>query len=193
MPPCIAPLVFSGMAQNAPQVLSSPFVFILDDAEEAGYFYHDLAQILGESQVLFFPSSFRRAIKFGQRDAANEILRTEVVSRLTAGSRPLFVVTYPEAVIEKVVSKDVLEEQTLKLHDGERVDILFVEETLYTLGFKRVDYVYEPGQYAVRGSILDVFSYSSEYPFRLTADFRFASQSVLDPKHNITLFHIVIF
>lgn len=162
-----APLVFSGMAQNAPQVLSSPFVFILDDAEEAGYFYHDLAQILGESQVLFFPSSFRRAIKFGQRDAANEILRTEVVSRLTAGSRPLFVVTYPEAVIEKVVSKDVLEEQTLKLHDGEKVDILFVEETLYTLGFKRVDYVYEPGQYAVRGSILDVFSYSSEYPFRI--------------------------
>lgn len=162
-----APLTFAGMAVAAPQLMASPFVFILDDAEEAGYFYHDLIQVLGDSQVLFFPSSFRRAVKFGQRDAANEILRTEVISRLTSDARPLFVVTHPEAIVEKVVSKEVLASQSLKLHVGEQVDIVFIEETLFTLGFKRVDYVYEPGQYAVRGSILDVFSFSSEYPFRI--------------------------
>ncbi len=162
-----APLLFSSLAIAVPQVMSSPFVFVLDDAEEAGYFYHDLTQILGERDVLYFPSSFRRAVKFGQRDAANEILRTEVVSRLAAGNCPLFIVTYPEAMAEKIVSRQKLEEQTLKLHTGERVDIVFVEETLAAFGFKRVDYVYEPGQFAVRGSILDVFSFASEWPYRV--------------------------
>lgn len=154
-----APLLFSSLAAGCPPVTARPFVFILDDAEEAGYFYHDLTQILGEQDVFYFPSSFRRAVKFGQRDAANEILRTEVISRLSSGHRPLFVVTYPDAMIEKVVSPKKLAEQTLKLHTGERVDITFVEETLFSFGFSRVDYVYEPGQYAVRGSILDVFSF----------------------------------
>ena len=161
-----APLVFStwaGSADASPRL----FVFILDDAEEAGYFYHDLVQVAGEAEVLFFPSSFRRAVKFGQRDAASEILRTEVLSRLSAGNLPRFVVTCPEAMAEKVVSRRLLEEQTLVLHEGERVDITFVEQTLAAFGFRRVDYVYEPGQFAVRGSILDVFSYSSEYPFRV--------------------------
>ena len=162
-----APLLFSGLAVACPQVMGRPFLFILDDAEEAGYFYHDLTQILGEQEVFYFPSSFRRAVKFGQRDAANEILRTEVISRLSAGGRPLFVVSYPDAVMEKVVSKKSLEERTLVLHAGERVDIVFVEETLRTFGFSQVDYVYEPGQFAVRGSILDVFSYSSEWPYRV--------------------------
>ncbi len=162
-----APVLFASLAKACPQVADSPFVFILDDAEEAGYFYHDLVQILGEQEVLFFPSSFRRAVKFGHRDAANEILRTEVISRLSAGHHPLFVVTCPEAVMEKVVSRQKLEERTLRLHVGERVDIVFVEETLASFGFSRVDYVYEPGQFAVRGSILDVFSYSSEKPCRV--------------------------
>ena len=162
-----APLLFSSVAAACPQVMACPYVFVLDDAEEAGYFYHDLTQILGEQEVFYFPSSFRRAVKFGQRDAANEILRTEVISRLSAGHRPLFVVTYPEAVMEKVVSRQKLDEQTLRLHAGERVDITFVEETLRAFGFRRVDYVYEPGQFAVRGSILDVFSFSSEWPYRV--------------------------
>ena len=162
-----APLLFSSVAAACPQVMACPYVFVLDDAEEAGYFYHDLTQILGEQEVFYFPSSFRRAAKFGQRDAANEILRTEVISRLSAGHRPLFVVTYPEAVMEKVVSRQKLDEQTLRLHAGERVDITFVEETLRAFGFRRVDYVYEPGQFAVRGSILDVFSFSSEWPYRV--------------------------
>ena len=162
-----APLLFSSVAAACPQVMACPYVFVLDDAEEAGYFYHDLTQILGEQEVFYFPSSFRRAVKFGQRDAANEILRTEVISRLSAGHRPLFVVTYPEAVMEKVVSRQKLNEQTLRLRAGERVDITFVEETLRAFGFRRVDYVYEPGQFAVRGSILDVFSFSSEWPYRV--------------------------
>ena len=110
-----APLLFSSVAAACPQVMACPYVFVLDDAEEAGYFYHDLTQILGEQEVFYFPSSFRRAVKFGQRDAANEILRTEVISRLSAGHRPLFVVTYPEAVMEKVVSRQKLNEQTLRL------------------------------------------------------------------------------
>ena len=100
-----APLLFSSLAVAAPRQMGRPFVFVLDDAEEAGYFYHDLAQVLGDDDVLYFPSSFRRAVKFGQRDAANEILRTEVVSRLAADARPLFVVTYPDAMMEKVVSR----------------------------------------------------------------------------------------
>ena len=162
-----APLLFSSLAATCPQVMACPYVFVLDDAEEAGYFYHDLTQILGEQEVFYFPSSFRRAVKFGQRDAANEILRTEVISRLSAGHCPLFVVTYPEAVMEKVVSRQKLDEQTLRLHASERVDITFVEETLRAFGFRRVDYVYEPGQFAVRGSILDVFSFSSEWPYRV--------------------------
>ena len=162
-----APLLFSSVAAACPQVMACPYVFVLDDAEEAGYFYHDLTQILGEQEVFYFPSSFRRAVKFGQRDAANEILRTEVISRLSAGHSPLFVVTYPEAVMEKVVSRQKLDEQTLRLYAGERVDITFVEETLRAFGFRRVDYVYEPGQFAVRGSILDVFSFSSEWPYRV--------------------------
>ena len=162
-----APVVFSSLPVAAPQLAAHPYLFLMGDAEEAGYFYHDLVQILGDEQVLFFPSSFRRAVKFGQRDAANEILRTEVISRLADNARPLYVVSYPEAVMEKVVSKQKLADNTLRLQVGERVDIGFVADTLHTFGFSRVDYVYEPGQYAVRGSILDVFSYSSEFPIRI--------------------------
>ena len=158
-----ASLFSSVLVQRA----TCPLVFILGDMEEAGYFYHDLTQILGTEQVLFFPSSFRRAIKYGQKDAANEILRTEVLSRLQKGEEGLCVVTYPDALAEKVVSRKELGENTLKLHAGERVDMNFVTDVLRSYGFEYVDYVYEPGQYAVRGSIIDVFSFSSEYPFRI--------------------------
>ena len=92
------PVIFSSIILKSSDAVSRPYVFVLNDAEEAGYFYHDLVQILGDPQVFYFPSSFRRAVKFGQRDAANEILRTEVVSRLNAGHWPLFVVTSPEAM-----------------------------------------------------------------------------------------------
>ena len=144
-----------------------PFVFILGDLEEAGYFYHDLTQILGSETVLFFPSSFRRSIKYGQKDAANEILRTEVLSRLQKGEKGLCIVTYPDALAEKVVSRKELSNKTLKLSVGEKVDTTFITDVLHSYGFEYVDYVYEPGQYAVRGSIIDVFSFASEYPYRI--------------------------
>ncbi len=143
------------------------FIFVLGDLEQAGYFYHDLTQINGVENVLFFPSSYRRAIKYGQKDAANEILRTEVLSRLQKTDEPLCVVTYPDALAEKVVSRSELIDKTLKLQVGEQVDTSFITEVLSGYGFERVDYVYEPGQYAVRGSIIDVFSFSSEYPYRI--------------------------
>ena len=162
-----APLVFASLAEKAPQVLNVPYVFVLDDEEEAGYFYHDLTRLLGEEQVLFFPSSYKRAIKFGQRNAGQEILRTEVLTRLSAGTLPLFIVTHPQALAELVVTKQKLIEQTLTLGVGERVDIMFVQETLLAFGFKRTDYVYEPGQFAVRGSIIDVYSFSHELPYRI--------------------------
>lgn len=143
------------------------YVFVLNDQEEAGYFYHDLIQISGEEQILFFPSSYKRAIKYGQIDPASEILRTEVLSRLQQQEKPLMVVTYPEALAEKVVQSNTLSQSTLKVHVNERIGSLFVAEVLQEYGFERVDYVYEPGQYSVRGSILDVFSFSNELPYRL--------------------------
>ncbi|MCD8296753.1 MAG: transcription-repair coupling factor, partial [Prevotella sp.] len=185
-----APMLFSSVTKKTGIVC----LFILGDAEEAGYFYHDLTQILGNEDVLYFPSSYRRQIKYGQRDSANEILRTEVLSRLAAMQQGtvskniisksavqqntkqgtdntakefLFVVTSPEAVGELVVSRERLDENTISLRVGEMHDITELEKTLWKLGFKSVDYVYEPGQFAIRGSILDVFSFSSEYPFRI--------------------------
>ncbi len=157
-----SPLLFSSLWQHVSQTL----VFILNDMEEAGYFYHDLTQINGEENVLFFPSSYRRAIKYGQKDAGNEILRTEVLSRIQKGDN-LCIVTCPEAVAEKVVSSRELSSRTLKLEVGEHTEVDTIMDILADFGFERVDYVYEPGQYALRGSIVDVFSYASEYPYRI--------------------------
>ena len=157
-----SPLLFSSLWQH----LSQTLVFILNDMEEAGYFYHDLTQINGEENVLFFPSSYRRAIKYGQKDAGNEILRTEVLSRIQKGDN-LCIVTCPEAVAEKVVSSRELSSRTLKLEVGGHTEVDTIMDILADFGFERVDYVYEPGQYALRGSIVDVFSYASEYPYRI--------------------------
>lgn len=143
------------------------FIFIANDLEDAGYLYHDLVQINGDENILFFPSSYKRAIKYGQRDATNEILRTETLSRLSQPASPVMVITYPEALAEKVVSNQTLTNKTLSLFSGEKVDSTFVADVLFEYGFERVDYVYEPGQYAVRGSILDVFSFSNDYPYRI--------------------------
>lgn len=142
-------------------------VIILNDEEEAGYFYNDLKQLLGEEHVLFFPSSFRRAIKYAQRDAANEILRTEVLTRLSTFTSHLFLITYPEALAEQVVSAEQLQAQSLVLRQGQTIVVDQLVKSLRDLDFHEVDYVYEPGQFALRGSILDVYSFSSEYPFRI--------------------------
>ena len=150
-------------------------VFVLQDNDEAGYFYHDLTQILGTDNVLFYPSSYRRAVKYGQRDAANEILRTEALSRLSAigdnsnsGNTPyLYVVTCPEALSELVVSKRRLDERTINVAVGDIINLADFGRKLRELGFKEEDYVYEPGQFAMRGSIVDIYSYASELPFRI--------------------------
>lgn len=169
-----APMFFASLTRNQSKVLNT-VLFILQDAEEAGYFYHDMVQLLGSQQVLFFPSTYRRQVKYGQRDAANEILRTEVLSRLStinpSHSRtsvpPLYIVTHPEALAELVVSKKKLDERSMQLKVGDMLDVSMLENQLRDLDFKEVEYVYEPGQFAARGSIVDVFSFSSEYPFRL--------------------------
>lgn len=176
-----APMLFASVAAK----FKRPVVFVLDDADEAGYFYHDLMQTSsslkeeGEDSekkgenVLFFPSSYKRAVKYGQRDSANEILRTEVLARFSSYAasesedKMLFVVTYPEALSELVVTQQNLDTRLINLKTGDKCDLTDLEKKLRELGFEQNDYVYEPGQFAVRGSILDVYSYSSELPFRI--------------------------
>ncbi|MDR1883876.1 MAG: transcription-repair coupling factor [Prevotella sp.] len=143
------------------------FLYILNDKESAGYFYHDLVQILDNDKILFFPSAYKRAIKYGQIDTANEILRTDVLGKLQSNNEHLVIVTYPEALAEKVVAKSILKKNTMHIKVNEEADRNFVSEMLDSFGFEYVDYVYEPGQYAIRGSILDVFSFSYEFPYRI--------------------------
>lgn len=157
-------LFFAAFAERCPY----PILFILDDADTAGYFHNDL-KALGIDPFLL-PSSYRRAVKYGQRDAGSEILRTETMAALSAEKtegKPLYIVTEPSALAERVVSKERLNDQTIRLETGQEVEVVALEKQLRALGFQEVDYVYEPGQFAVRGSILDVYSYSSEYPFRI--------------------------
>lgn len=155
-------LFFSAFVRRSPSVC----LFVLNDSEEAGYFYHDMVQVNGDHDTLFFPSSYRRAIKYGQKDAANEILRTEVLSRIEK-KEPVAVVTFPEAIAEKVVSKKTLSDKTIGVKVGQNIDTSLLMKTLSDYGFSHVDYVYEPGQFALRGSILDVYSFASEYPYRI--------------------------
>lgn len=184
-----APMFFSSIAGR----LRRTIVFILNDADEAGYFYNDLNTSVGNGVQdadiaaaslpeegtyvpLFFPSSYRRAVKYGQKDAASEILRTEVLSKLAAMHgmegetepvKPLLIVTYPQAVSELVVSQSHLDERRITLRTSQQTDVTALVHRLRDLGFKEEDYVYEPGQFALRGSILDVYSFSSELPFRI--------------------------
>ena len=153
-----APMVFSALALKT----SARMLFVMQDAEEAGYFYHDLCQVMGDQQVLFFPSSYKRAIKYGQKDPASEILRTEVLTL-----RSQYIVSYPEALAEMVVTRKQLDARRLTLTQDQHVSVDGICKTLREFGFREVDYVYEPGQFALRGSILDVYSFSHEFPFRI--------------------------
>ena len=173
-----APMLFASIAEKWKKTT----VFVLNDNDEAGYFYNDLKTIAMPddnkdkvAEVLFFPSSYRRAVKYGQRDAGNEILRTEVLTRLSAlttekedsSTLPLYIVTEPSALSEMVVSKKQLDKRRLTLTVDQHIDIVEVERTLRSFGFSETDYVYEPGQFAVRGSIIDVYSFSCELPYRV--------------------------
>ena len=161
------PMIFASLAAK----IKRPVLFVLHDADEAGYFYHDLTQIIGSANVLFFPSAYKRAAKYGQRDHASEILRTETLARLgnPENSEPvsLYLVTYPQALAEMVVNRSQLDERMLTLKIGQQISITAIARQLRELGFTETDYVYEPGQFALRGSIIDVYSYSCELPYRI--------------------------
>ena len=169
-------MTLAALPQNG---VKCPVVLVvLNDNDDAGYAYHDMVQMMGEDDVLFFPSSYRRAIKYNQKDAANQILRTEAITRVHShvasakdGARreasPLFIVTYPDAMAEMVMSESELETNTITVHVNDTFDIIQLEKSILSLGFQRRDYVYEPGQFAVRGSIVDVYSFSSDQPFRI--------------------------
>ena len=159
-------LVISGLKERLPR---QTFMIIMNDVEEAGYLYHDIVQVCGEESALFFPSSYRRAMKYGQEDDVNRILRTEVMSRLTAHSRGegTIIITHPDAIAEKVASQSELENKTITITIGDRISREEIEQKLSSLGFRENTYVYEPGEFAVRGSLIDIYSYSSELPYRI--------------------------
>ena len=174
-----APMLFAGLRsrykgkEGLVHKVPRLFLVVMDDGDEAGYFYNDLKQLVGDEAIYFFPSSYRRAVKYGQRDAANEILRTEVLSMLDRLSNEendnadTFVITHPEALAETVVARKTLAENLITITVGQTLDIVAVEQLLRKAGFSEEEYVYEPGQFARRGSILDVYSFSCELPYRI--------------------------
>jgi len=165
-----------GLAGSAPAMLmgalpaedgDSPVLIVGDTLDDAGYIYHDLSRVLGEGVALMFPSGYKRAIKYGQPDPPSQIMRTEVLNRWDTDRSLRYVVTYPEALAEKVASRDTIDTHTLHLATGGTADLAETAKWLRTNGFQEVDYVYDPGHFAVRGSILDIYGYSSEEPFRI--------------------------
>ncbi len=145
-------------------------LFVLPDKEEAAYFYNDLVNLIDSKDILFFPSSYKRSIQFQQKNNSNIIIRTSVLEKLTGSPENLAIVSYPEALVEKVVQKDALEQNTLSVATGEKIALSSLVEILDGIGFVPVDFVSEPGQYAIRGSILDLFSYSARKPCRIDFD-----------------------
>ena len=144
-----------------------PTVVVGDSLDDAGYLYHDLSRLVGEDKVLMFPSGYKRDIKYGQVDPPSQILRTEALNMWHSDRAPRYVVTYPEALAEKVARREVIDKHTLHLRKDTETDLTETIKWLRKNGFLEVDYVYEPGQFAARGSILDIFGYSHELPFRI--------------------------
>ena len=144
-----------------------PFLLIFNDKEEAAYYLNDLEQLVGEKNVLFYPGSYRRPYQIEQTDNANILLRAEVLNRINSRKKPAIIVTYPDALFEQVITKRELEKNTLKLSVGEEVSLDFVNEMLFEYNFKRSDFVTEPGEFSVRGGIIDVFSFSNDEPYRI--------------------------
>ncbi|MCR5861031.1 transcription-repair coupling factor [Flavobacterium sp. J372] len=173
-----------------------PFLFILKDKEEAAYYLNDLEKLIGEQDVLFYPGSFRRPYQIEETDNASVLLRAEVLNRINSRKKPAVIVTYPEALFEKVVTRRELEKNTLKIAVGDQVSIDFINEVLFEYEFRRVDFVTEPGEFSVRGGIVDVFSFSNDNPYRIEffgnevdsiRTFDVASQLSLDRQKKITV------
>ncbi|MGV3460774.1 MAG: transcription-repair coupling factor [Flavobacterium sp.] len=173
-----------------------PFLFILKDKEEAAYYLNDLEKLIGEQDVLFYPGSYRRPYQIEETDNASVLLRAEVLNRINSRKKPAIIVTYPEALFEKVVTRQELEKNTLKIAVGDQVSIDFINEVLFEYEFRRVDFVTEPGEFSVRGGIVDVFSFSNDNPYRIEffgnevdsiRTFDVASQLSLEKQKKITV------
>ncbi|HZM12970.1 MAG TPA: transcription-repair coupling factor [Bacteroidales bacterium] len=169
------PLIINGLSGSAKAVVMAgvlsqqptTHVVILPEKEDAAYFYNDLTSLIGEETIFFFPGTYKRSVMYDQTEPANIILRTEVLNFLGSGKRKCIIVTYPESIMEKVVSKSNLKKNTFEIRKGSHLSIDFLEEVLREYNFRRTDFVYEPGQYSVRGSITDLFSYSADKPYRI--------------------------
>jgi len=149
-------------------------LFILPDKEAAAYFMNDLEQLMGESgkrldkkKVLFFPTAYKKAYDLEHTDNNNLLHRTEVIKRIGSGTKNLFIVSFPEAMSEKIISKAYVSKNTMKMSVGEELSFDFIIELLQEYGFEQVDFVVEPGQFAFRGGIIDIFSFSNDYPYRI--------------------------
>jgi transcription-repair coupling factor (superfamily II helicase) len=166
-------IALKGLSGSAVSVISAtlkeqgPQFLIANDKETSAYLYHDLTQLFDETSVFFLPSSFKRSPEFGQPESSQLILRTESLQQLRNAKTGQFFISYTEALMEKVPSESVIKNQTLTIHQNEKIDLYFIVDFLKELGFRAADFVYEPGYYSVRGSILDVFSFSNEEPFRI--------------------------
>jgi transcription-repair coupling factor (superfamily II helicase) len=172
------------------------FLILANEKEEAAYILNDLEELIGEKEVLFYPSSYRRPYQIEETDNANVLLRSEVLNRINSRKKPCVIVSYPEAIFEKVVTKKELEKNTLKISIGDKVSIDFINEVLFEYDFKRVDFITEPGEFSVRGGILDVFSFSNDNPYRIEffgnevdsiRTFDVANQLSLEQKNKITI------
>lgn len=139
---------------------------ILGDKEEAAYFYNDLKNLSPNQPVYFFSSSYKRSVQFGQEDPTNIILRTEVLNAIH-NDEPYSIITYPESIIERVITRQEIDKKTLKIHTGEKISPDFLNDMLFEYDFEQVDFVYQPGQFSIRGSIIDIFSYSDDHPYRI--------------------------
>ncbi|MDR9458335.1 MAG: transcription-repair coupling factor [Salegentibacter sp.] len=158
---------FSFVTANAFKEADKPFLLIFNDKEEAAYYLNDLEQLLGDKNVLFYPGSYRRPYQIEETDNANVLLRAEVLNRINSRKKPAVIVTYPDALFEKVVTRKELDRSTLKISVGDELSLDFVNEVLFEYKFKRVDFVTEPGEFSVRGGIIDVFSFSNDEPYRI--------------------------
>jgi transcription-repair coupling factor (superfamily II helicase) len=149
------------------QKTQTTHVIVIPEKEDAAYFYNDLVSLNGEESVFFFPSTYKRSVQYEQTEPANIVLRTEVLNHLASGKRKGIIVTYPESAMEKVVSRKNLKKNTFNINKGDKISLEFLEDMLHAYNFVRTDFVYEPGQYSIRGSIADVFSYSADLPYRI--------------------------
>ena len=169
------PYLLNGLIGSAKSLLITelfkqtdlPFLLIMEDKEQAAYYLNDLERLVGEKDVLFYPGSYRRPYQLEETDNANVLFRAEVLNRINSRKKPSVILTYPEALSEKVITKKELNNSILELKVGQEIDSEFINEALFEYHFERVDFVTEPGEFSVRGGIIDVFSFSDDHPFRI--------------------------